>query len=859
MVLLATVFVVVWGLISYLGISRREDPEIRISTAMVITIYPGASAEKVEQQVTRKLEESIESMDTLKELASTTRENISVISVTVRYDCDSVMEWQKLRSRVVEAKKDLPDSIVGPTVWDEFGDTTAMIVTLNGADPVTLADLAKELKAELRSVGSVGTVTIYGEIPEVVYLEGNRADLARYGVTPARIAEALKMHNVRIPAGTVRTERFQYRVEPTGAYRTVEEIGDTILDVSTETGQPVHVRDLFEVRRALKSPVETKVLEGGKTTVAVGLVMKKGFNIVAMGTEVRRLLDRFRPRLPSGVSMKVVHDSPRQVNDNVSHFMMNLVEGLVIVVLMMAIFLGIRSAVISAVAIPLSVLIAIAVMPAMKVDLEFVSIAAFIVALGMLVDDNIIVTDNVDVKIREGTPVEEAAWRGPHDLAGPIVVGTLATVIAYFPMLLLHEEIGAYVRSLPLVVSVSMLGSLLVSFTVTPLMAKRMMSRGSANAKPFGQGPVARGYRRFMGACLRHRLLVVGVTLAALIGSGVLLVAIGFSFFPDANRDQFFVDIWLKEGSSVEETERIARKAEATLRKDPEVVGTVVYVGEGGPRFYITVKPEFQKANYGQIMVNTKIREATSRVIDRFNATARASYPGARVFAHQMIMGMPIEAPIALRVVGTDLKTLNRISAEIQEILRSTAGTDQVRDDVGPDVPSLKVVVDTERANRVGVTNTDVALAFLSTYQGFELTRFNEGDREIPIVLKLRENEQRVDTTLGDLPVASNLTGEKVPLANIASILPEWGPGVIKRYNSRRAVTVLSWTRNRLASAVMKEVWPRIETLKLPPGYKVEISGEKEEMDKTFRDLLIVFGVIIASLLGIEAIVPAFP
>ena len=851
MVLLATTVFVIWGIANYFTVSRRESPEIKISVALVITLYPGASAQTVEERVTNKLEADIETMDNIHTIHSVTRQNISLLIVEMNYEVDAPMEWQKLRSTVAETKASLPEEIIGPDVWDKFGDTTGMIFTLKGERATVLGDLAEELKDEVRRVASVGDVSIFGDIPEAIYIEGTRANMAHHGINPYRLAQVMRVQNARIPGGSIQTDRYQFRVEPTGAFRSVADIENTIIDVSETTGQPLHVRDMFTVRRALQSPVDTKVLKDGHTAVALGVMMKRGFNIVTMGRELRQVLDRFRTRLPPGVFVEIVHDSPRQVNSQINKFMTTLLEGVAIVILVMAIFVGIRSASISAVAIPLSVLIGLAAMPMLSIDLEMVSITAFVVSLGMLVDDSIIVVDAVDIKLREGLSPYEAAWRGTRELTAPVVSGTLATVVAFLPMLLLTRETGAYVRSLPLLVSVSLLGSLLLSQTVTPLMAWKMLKRPPANGKSIEEGRTAVFYKKILKGCLRFKWLVVSSSLLALIGSGFLLKHVGFSFFPDADRDQFTVDIWLKEGSSIAETERIARQADALLRQDEDVSETVVYIGRGGPRFYITVKPEFQKTNYAQIMVNTREANLTHSAVDRFNQMAKSRFPGARVFAKKLIMGRPIESPVAFRIVGPDLGVLRGISTKVQDILRSVEGAFEIRDDTGPDVPSLKVDIDTERASRVGVSNTDVALSFLAAYQGFELTRFTQGDKDLPVLLRLTDDERSIQEDLSELPIASSATSAKVPLGNIATVEPQWGPGVIRHVDGRRAITVMAWNRNRLADDVVRDTWAKIQKLELEPGYRIDIAGEKEEMDRAFRELLVVFGVILAALIGL--------
>ena len=854
-VLLATVLFVVWGLYDYSTMSRREDPEIQIATALVVSVYPGAGAAKVEKQVTTKLEDAIESLDGLEEVESTSRENLSVIHVTVRYDVDTDIAWQNLRSEVESVKSDLPASVIGPDVWDDFGDTTSLIVAIQGASPEKLTDVAEDLKDEIRRVPSVGDIEVIGKIPEVVYVEGHRAQLARYGITPYELGQVLELQNLQVPGGAIRTEDHSYRVEPSGAFGSAEPIANAIVDVSRTTGRPVHVRDLFEVRRTIQDPPTTKLLSRGESVVALGLVMKRGYNIVTMGEEVRQVLAAFEPRLPHGVKMRVVHDSPRHVDELVGDFMTNLVEGVLIVIVVMALFMGLRPATVAAAAIPLSVLVAMSFMPGLQVDLEMVSISAFIVALGMLVDNSIIVADNVDIKLREGLPADEAAWRGTQELIAPIISGTLATAVAFLPMLLLSAETGAYVRSLPLVVTVALLGSLLISLTLTPWMCMVLLRRRKASPAPKDEpSRMAGAYRRMMEAVLRHRGLVVAASVLTLVASAGLFRAAGMSFFPDAHRDQFTIDVWLQEGASLDATEQVARQVEQQIRSDPDVGDTLVHVGKGAPRFYITVKPELQKTNFAQILVNTTSADVTHAVIDRFNREAATRYPGARVFARKLIMGIPVDAPVEIRVVGDDLATLRRIGKDVRGILRGIPGTDHIHDDIGPDVPALGVQVDEERATRVGVSNTDVALAFLSAYEGHELTRFHDGEDEIPVVLRLPGDEREIDEDLASLPVASSITGNKVPLGSIASVEPKWGPGVIKRRNNQRVLTVRAFTRGRLADEIVREAAPEIASLRVPSGYRIEVAGEKEEMDKAFGELLEVFGLIVAGLVAILVI-----
>ncbi len=849
LVLLCTLAVAIWGVVNYFDISRREDPEIKIPTALVISMLPGASAEEVEREVTAPIERAVASLQSLDHQKSQSLANLSVVWVTIDYEADADMEWQKLRSKIQSIAGTLPSTVVGPRVWDSFGDTSAMIVLLQGADPITLKPYAESLRDELLTVPSIAEIDILGEQKEVIWIEGSVEAFQAYELHPLKLATILKARNLQIPAGRIRTQNGILRVETSGKYQALSEIEQTIIDLNKETGQPTYLGDVFKVRRGVEEPLQTALMHNDMPVMALSMTMKKNFNVVTLGRDVEKKLRQFKKRLPQGITVEVVHDSPKQVTNEINNFMNNLFQGLLVVVVCMALLLGLRPALLSAVSIPLSVLYALTLMPIMDVALEKVSIAAFIIALGMLVDNSIIVIDNIDVKMRQGCSRREAAWRGCQELIGPVIIGTLATVVAFFPMLLLTGTIGAYVRSLPLVVGVSLLGSLIFSVTFTPVVAEYVMPQPKEKKKEEAkEGRIARFYRWTISLCLRLRWLVILGFGAAIAGTVGLVLYLGLSFFPMANRDQFTVDIWLKEGSAVEETEQLAREVDQFVRQDPDVRSTLVHVGKGGPRFYITLKPEFQQSNYAQIMVTTKSAQKTEDTVQRIDQALKRKFAGARIFTKQLIMGIPVDAPIEIRLSGPDLDILKNLSEQIQEILRNTPGTENVRDSFGRAVPSLKVEVNTDRANRLGVSNSEVALAFLSSFEGFELTKVQEGDIEIPVKIRLNDHERMLGDQLLELPVPSSITQEHVPLGSIATIEPSWEPGVIEHRQSKRILTILAQNKGRLADQILNEVLPKIEQIALPEGYEIEVGGERESMSKAFGELIKVFFIIVAAI-----------
>ncbi len=843
-----------WGVHNYLTISRREDPEIKISIALVVTIWPGKGAEDIERLVTKKLEDRIEQMSSIEELRSTTRENVSLIFVDVRYDVDEQLEWQKLRNRIDEARPDLPAGVIGPKVIDDFGDVTAMVWALRSttAEPRELKEWAERLRGRLNELPAVGKVNLVGEQEEVIYLEGPMESFSMFGFSPFVAARLLDYHNVNVPAGYVRTSERNVRLDASGTFEVLDDLREAVLDVSRETGQPLRVADVFTVRRGYDEPPLHKVLSNGQPAIALDVRMQRGFNVVEMGRAAKEVAEAFRAELPPGIELDLLHDQPREVDEFIGEFMQNLWEGILIVVLVMLLPMGLRNTGITAVALPLSIAVAFAVMPLFDVILEQVAIAAFIVVIGMLVDDAIIVIDNIDVHLRRGASPAEAALRGTEEIALPMLTGgTLATVFAFLPLLLLTDEMGAYVRALPLVVSIAMIASFLVAMFVTPLLARRFLRPAPAARVAEAERPsrLRSAYGRALRAGLKARWLVLFLALAAFAGAVMLIPHVGVSFFPRVDRDQFTVDLWLPEGSGTERTERAVREVEAILREEPLVTDFITYVGEGGPRFHITVIPQFNTLNYARFMVTTTDKNATRGLVERLRVVFRERIAGAHVQPAAILLGKPVEAPIAIKIHGPDLGESRRISEQVQAILRETPGADLVRDNLGQEVASLEVVIDQEAAHMAGVSNTEVAAALLTAHEGYPVTDFRAEQKRIPVKMRATDADRRALRGLNDLVVPSQTTGEKVPLSAFATLEPRWAPGVVHHADGQRTVTVLSDVHGRLASEVLREAWPRIQKLELPRGYTVVSEGEEKERTKAFGQLAFVFVIIIGALL----------
>ena len=840
-----------WGIFTYRTISRREDPEIKISYAIVFTIWPGKGAEDVERMVTTKLEDEIEKMGTLNELSSVTRENISLIIVNINFNEDANVQWQRLRNAIDEAGPNLPAGIIGPTVIDDLGDITSMIYSLRSetASPSELKEWATRLKNEIKAVDAVSKVNLLGEQEEVIYIEGPMESFGLYNFSPLTAAKILDFTNVNLPAGYVRYQEQDLRLDTSGAFKAVEQIENAVIDVSRESGIPLKVRDVFSVRKAYREPPVSWMTTLGEKSIGLDIRMADGFNVVQMGKDVRAVVEKFRHSLPDHITLELLHDQPREVDDFIGMFMDNLIEGIAIVILVMLLLMGIRSTMIVAISLPLCILSTIALMPVFNIDLEMMSIASFIVAIGMLVDNSIIIIDNIYSYMERGVPADEAACQATQELQGPALTGTLATIFAFVPLLLLKAEIGAYVRSLPFIITISMLFSWVIAVTIIPILARAFVRVKPISEEKRKSGRVVRLYSGALRFGLKMRWAVVGITAAMLAGALLLVPVVGMSFFPEWDRDQFIIDVKLPEGAGIEKTATVVRQVEERLSTEPDIVNFASFIGEGGPRFQIAVWPEFNAPNYGRIIVNTRAKEVTRPMVERLRNEFRTTIAEARVAPSNLLLAIPVEAPIAIKIEGPDIDVMRSISIEVQRILKETPGTDMIRDDLGTEIQSLKVNVDTEAAIMAGISNTEVALALLTAHEGLPVTEIRSHEEKIQVALRSNEAARRENRTLDELRVTSMTTGAKVPLSAIASIEPSWDTGVIHRRDNKRVVTVLAGVNGALASEVMEVAWPKIQAIELPAGYRIGSEGEEKERNAAFDQLIVIFVIIIFALM----------
>jgi multidrug efflux pump subunit AcrB len=850
-----------FGLYNFQTMSRRENPAITIRQCLILTRWPGAPTQKVEELVTDPIEKKVAEINDVKEITS--QSSVGFSKVVVEMDetiADVDQLWDEVRAKVAEVR--LPDGCGAPFVNSDFGDVYDVCLALfqrppEGGwtpdseryrySPRRLEVLAETVEAELKLVPQVSRVDFWGVPEEQICVYVDSADWAQIGLTAGELADIMRARNIVAPGGEVDTDRGSFSVKPTGEFEREEEI-DGVVVGRLDGRVPVRLRDLpVTVERGYEDPLKTMVRyvdpqTPGTRALLLGISMKDGRNVVEMGARVAARLRKLEATvLPPDIEIRRVNDLPRQVDKVVQDFAGNLAQAVAIVLVMAFLLVGVRAGLVMATAVPLSMVTAFAVVPLFGVELEQFSIASLIIALGLVVDNATVVTENSMRMLEEGLPRRAAVIKGAHSLALPILAATLTTVAAFLPMLTIAGNMGEYIRSLPIVVASTLIASYLVAMLVAPLMCYLLLDPGKLRRKHLARearrkesGPGR--FDRIVTWCVRHPAIVLGIAAAVFLGSLGLSRVIGDQFFPQGERDQFFLKVWLPESASFRANERICREIEqAVLETSRDADGTerlahlVSFLGTGGPRLMLTQNVEQDYPYFAHLVVTTTDPRVTLGYVADLKQRL-AVIPGARIEVFPFSFGPPLERPVEFRLSGPDADLLRTKAEEMLDIMRRTPGVETPSSDWGASSYQVEVDVDADAANLAGVTNADVAITMSSLLSGARLTTFREGDHLVPVVLR---------TTVGDRDPLTNLAGifvngraGKVPLASVARVVPTWQPAIVARRDNVRTVTVGCRVREGLLpNTVAARMKPEIEGLlqDLPPGYRLAEGGEREK------------------------------
>ena len=835
------------GMAAYVNLPRSEDPGFTIRTAVVLTLFPGASPDRVEELVTDRLEEVIQEIPELDTVRSESRTGTSVIYVDIKESYKKMRPiWDELRRKIDDAQDSLPRGTLGPYVDDDFGDVYPIVLSITGdgysyAEVKTVAD---EIREELLRLDDVAKVEIYGEQDERIFVEYNNARLAELGLSPVQLRGILESQNILISGGAITTvDEEDIALEPTGSFDTLEDLKRTIIEVPGSSDL-VYLEDLAHVWRGYVDPPALVMHDTGQRCLGLGISAREGGNVIRMGKAVEALVRDLDLVYPLGLEFSLVTYQPKYVNELVDSFVVSLVQAIVIVLAILLLFLGFRTGLVVASLIPTVMLVVLVLMQVFDVGLDQISIAALIIALGMLVDNAIVMSESIMVQMQSGKKPIHAAVDSANELKIPLITASLTTAAAFLPIYLARSAVGEYMSALFTVVTMALLASWCLALTMTPLLCMTFIKIRRKNRENKFDTRFYRGYRSWLLAALRHRtatLLIIAVAFAlAMYGLGFVPKI----FLPASSSPRITASVDLPLGTSIRHTEAAVFEIEEMLTREllvsdnrPDgLVSWSVYIGLGGaPRYRLSYDNQTTGPETARFLLTATSRAAALGVIERIERFCYENYPSMTASWRAEKMGPPVSFPVEVRVSARDRATLFQVVDQVKAWLRGHSGMRSIRDDWGLRTKKLRIEIDQARARRAGLTSEDIAVSLQAGLSGLSTTEFRDGNTAIPILLRSVEADRRDVGKIESFNVYAQRTGRSVPLKQVADVAVVWETPQILRRDRMKTVTVQGEPLPGVTAAeVNRELLPWLGEVSAqwPPGVRFEIGGENEKSNK---------------------------
>ena len=858
-VLLLIIFFV--GLNTFQQMPRAYDPGFIVRTAQVLTYFPGASPQRVEQLISAKIEDAVKEIPELDFVKSESRTGVSIVLVNIKESYKDMRPiWDKLRRKVEDIVPDLPEGTIGPFINDEFGDVFGIVLTIRGEGLAyaEIQEVAEQAQSVLQQIPDAAKVEILGEQEERIFVEYDNARLAELGISPNQLSQMLSARNIVISGGAFNLNRERIALEPSGNFESIEDIGQTLVS-SPKTNRLMLLRDIATISRGYVDPPSSMVHSSGFPALAIAISMREGGNNIALGEQVSHRVAQFLQTYPHGVEFDLVNFSPAEVDKKVSDFVSNLLQAVLVVTLVMLVSLGIRTGLVVAMLIPSTMLLSLIVMSFFDIGLDQISLAALIIALGMLVDNGIVMTESIMVQMEKGKSAIEAAIASTTELRLPLLTASLTTAAAFLPIYLAESNVGEFTASLFKVVSITLLCSWLISLTVIPLLCVKFVKVGlqqhSFDTKAY------QAYRAILDTLLNHKTLTL---LAAVLLFAMAIFGISTlpkTFFPPSDRSYFKMELELPTGTSIESTEQVVSSLEKFLVSEMQVkpkrpqgiTNWVSYVGNAGPRFILSHAPKPSTSNYALIIANVSDPALIDKHMQKIRRYAWNHHPDLSLKLKRIENGPPVENPVELRISGTDSDKLFAAVEHIRSKMRHTPSLQNITDDWGQRIKKLQINIDQVRAQRAGVTSEDIAISLQSGLSGLQLTEYREDEETIPVVLRTTAAARREIGKVESLSVYSQSSGDSVPLRQVADVNMVWEIAKVHRRNGLRTVTLgaqLVGDANAAAVVTQLQLW--LKSQQKDWGVSVSFGGERESSVKANRsiaDKLGIAGLLIAVLL----------
>ncbi len=823
------------GVLAYQSMSRLEDPEFTIKDALVITPYPGASAYEVEEEVTDELELAVQQLSQLDKIESKSDRGLSTLTVSIKkkYDRATLPQiWDELRRKIGDAQGKLPPGAGPSVVVDDYGDVYGVFFAVYGEEYsyAELKQVVDLLRRELVLVQDVAKVETFGERTEAIYVEPARDRLSQLGIPADAIIEELRQKNVVTDAGRVKVGPEFIVIEPSGVASSVEDLESILLRGGGK--EQIYLRDVATIRRGYVEPQQNLIRYDGQPAIGVGISTVSGGNVVIMGEAIRKRMIELLPQIPLGINLGIISLQSDAVTTAIRGFVVSLLEAVAIVILVLLFFMGLRSGLLIGFILLLTIMGSFIFLKPWGVALERISLGALIIALGMLVDNAIVVVDGMLIKLQRGVEAKRAASEVVAQSALPLLGATFIAILAFAAIGTSDDSTGEFCRSLYQVVLVSLLFSWVTAVTVTPLLGAMFLkppAGGGEGEDPYG-GRFYSAYKALLRGAIRVRWLSFGLVVvlfaAALWGFGF----VNKSFFPPSTRPQFMVDFWLPQGTYIDKTTGEAGSIEKYLLAQDGVTHVTSLVGKGGLRFLLTYGPEKLNSAYVQFLVDVDDPQKIDALSSKIEAELAELYPDALSYVSKFELGPGANGKIRARLSGPDANFLRRLADEVQAIMHADPQAKGIRTDWRQRVKVLRPIIAEEQANLNGITRQDIARVLLQGFEGERVGIYREADLLLPIILRAAEEERGDVDSIQALQIWSPAAQAMIPLRQVVSgFETAFEDEIVMRRNRKRTITVFGDPKSGPASVLFARLRPRIEALELPPGFELEWGGEYED------------------------------
>ncbi|MBS1487972.1 MAG: efflux RND transporter permease subunit [Bacteroidetes bacterium] len=841
--LIIFVLMVALGLNSLFNMPRGEDPETTAPSFAIIVVYPGTSPIDMEKLVVDPMEKRFSDLENIKRITSDVYDGLVSIRVDYKHEMDPDEKYQEIIREVNSLRGELPQDIYDIRII-KFSSTDVNILQLAlVSETAPYSDLKKQielLQSRLEKVKSLKKIETHGYPEQNVRVLLNIEKLAQQHIPLNYVLGAIQSENVNIPGGNIEMGARRFNVKTSGEYKDIEEIKNTI--VYAANGKIVYLKDVAEIENGYEDETHFTRLNGYRS-VLLTAAQKDQQNIFSVDDQITPVLAQFEKELPSNMKMVKNFDQAKSVQKRLSRFAKDFMIAILLVSVTL-LPLGNRAALVVMISIPLSIFMGLFMLDTLGYSINQLSIVGLIVALGILVDDSIVVIENIERYLRAGKSKKEAAIEATKQI-GLAVLGCTATLIlAFLPLVFLPEQAGDFIRSLPMAVITTVLASLVVSLTIVPFLSSRLLKTHTSKEGNIFlrvlKKAISQSYTRILHWALRHPWATLGIALALFVASLSLFPVVGFSLFPKSEKPQFLINIEMPGSTSLYETDRVARYVESELKKEKDITYFTANVGKGNPRIYYNVIARSESPNFAQFFVqlNNLTPEKKTVLIDKLRDKF-FYYPNAKIEVKDFEQGPPLEAPIALRLFGENLDTLRKISMDVEEILKKTEGTIYVNNPIANQQTNLHVKINKEKAGQLGVAVSDIDKVVRLGVAGLNVGQFTPGEGEDKININVTLPREKYTTyEVFDKLFVNSAIGQAIPLRQLASVEMETSTNLVRHYDKDRFSTVMAFVKNGyLYEDVTNVVLKKLNAYKFPKGYRYVAAGEVENKQESFGGL----------------------